>query len=259
MRACSARLVDQDLADRRARSSVLRSSRASRLHPRRSSTIPGTATTSSPRTTSGQSVALGARDLRVDEHVLDLLPCGRRAGRPGRQPRTLRPGSSIRCVDRPSDAPAAHRALLEREPVVLAHGADAAAEVGAARTARRRAARAASARAPAAARPLVGERERCSRAAAGWSRLRAAGGSRRGSARACVSAFERVARGSRGRVAAVRLGLLAPERQQRPDDAVLARGLIPRVARSRRAGRGRSRPGRRRCARWRGAGRDASE
>ena len=57
-------------------------------------------------------------------------------------------------------------------------------------------------------------------------------------------------------LAAERLGLLAPERQQRPDDAVLAPGLDPRrVAARRRAGRGSSRPGRSRCGPSRGAGR----
>src|SRR5581483_8142457 len=77
---------------------------------------------------------VGARDLRVDEHVLHLLPtaCEPVAGPPPPYLKPWEPGL---------DAPAAeldravqrNRAGLEPQAVVLAHGLDAAAEIDALR------------------------------------------------------------------------------------------------------------------------------
>ena len=103
-------------------------------------------------------------------------------------------------------------------------------------------------------RRVSSERRMFSRAA-GWMRSSSGRISPRISPRV-VAGVRRVDPELDAALAAERLRLLAPERQQRPHDAVLAPGLDPlQVAARRRAGRGSSRPGRSRCARSRAAGR----
>ena len=196
-------------------------------------------------------LAVGARDLRVDEHVLHLLAP---PGEPiARAPRAhLEPGE--RRLDRPRRPSAtrrgADRALLEPEPVVLAHRLDAAAEVDALRAGRRG--------------EQLGER----RAAAGGAPRARAGGSRRRPGGAAQQrqdlvadeaalrvrvrgvAAEREARGgSTPRSPRARAGAAGGRRRPRGAARSRSRG------RARRAGRGRSRPGRTRCGPWRAAGR----
>src|SRR3954451_19088455 len=84
-------------------------------------------------------LALGLRDLRVDEHVLDLL-------RPPGEPVTGLPASYPKASQPRTDAPPAprhlavevDRSVLEPEPLVFTHRLDAAAEVDALRACRRR-------------------------------------------------------------------------------------------------------------------------
>src|SRR3954471_2980089 len=82
----------------------------------------------------GPRLALRSRDLRVDEHVLDLLPA------PG-EPVARSPASYLKACELGFDRPRApahaalerHGGLLEPDAVVLAHGGQALAEVDAAR------------------------------------------------------------------------------------------------------------------------------
>src|SRR5215210_1341082 len=82
--------------------------------------------------------AVGARDLRVDEHVLDLPGAAGEsvAGTPTANPKPWQLGA-----DRPPAPPhlavEVHRRALEPEPTVLADGVRAAAEVDALRADRR--------------------------------------------------------------------------------------------------------------------------
>ncbi len=103
-------------------------------------------------------LALGTGDLRVDEQVLDLLP-------PPGEPVAGPPASYLKPCQLRANAPRppAHlagevdRAVLEPEPVVLAHRLDAAAEIDALRARpARRAARRARARASRACRAHEG-------------------------------------------------------------------------------------------------------
>ena len=220
------------------------------------STIPGTATTSSPAHDERPGLALGPRDLRVDEHVLELLPAARRAGRPGASsaPRGLRartrssrgPSGRGRERDRVCSSETRSYSRTALRPL---------AEVE--RASCRRSSRAASSSSFGGRVPRRGGAGSARRA--GWSRRRSGRSSSRIRPRS-VSGFEESLRNVEAFGAAVGLGLLAPEREQRADDAVLAPRLDPPGAsRSRRAGRGRSRPGRRRCGRSRAADPVASE
>ena len=252
MRALQRVLVDEHLGD-----GPLELSRA---HASTSgcSTMPGNGDDLVAAHDERPRLALGARDLRVDEHVLDLLL-------PAREPVAGPPASHFKPFELASGSPrrpsaprrrASTGPALEPEPVVLAHRLDAAAEVDALRAGRRG--------------EQLGERGRQRLA-----RCRArAGGSRRRPG--CSAAQERqdlVADQAALRVGvdestrkaspsarAVGRGLLAPERQQRVHDAVVAaRRDAGRRCRARRAGRGSSRPGRRRCGPLRAAGRHATE
>ena len=115
------------------RSSSVWLTRAPPSHPG-ASTSPGTATTSSPADDERPGLAFGARDLRVDEHVLHLLAA------PG-EPVARAPASYLKAWELGFDRPRApaDRALerdgrlLEPDAVVLAHGREALAEVDAAR------------------------------------------------------------------------------------------------------------------------------
>ena len=192
------------------------------------STIPGTATHLVAADDERPAFTVGARDLGVDEHVLDLL---RAAGEPVAGP----PPANHKAWELGADAPPA--------PLDLAVELDRA----------RARARAGRARAP------PGGRRRGRRGA----RRRGCRAARRAPAASCAAsssdaqdvlagrrmdpleqrqdlAADQPARRAGVRrvdperdaaLAAERLGLLAPERQQRPDDAVLAARLDPlRVA-----------------------------
>ena len=187
MRAWSRVLVDEDLADAALELSARHGSRVTPSH----STIPGTATTSSPRTTSGHP-SRSERGILASTNTSWIFFDRPASRSPGRHPRTLSPGSSA--VDAPG-APAhlaveVDRRPLEPEAVVLAHRLDAAAEVDALRARpARRAARRARAAASAAPRARAGR----SRARPGGA-ARAAAGSRAGSGRAPCRAFEESSR-----------------------------------------------------------------
>ena len=98
--------------------------------PRRPRRYLATATTSSPRTTSGQALALRARHLRIHEQVLHLhasfRPAGRRPASRARRGRAAR-DSIVQAPQR--TAPLAPLVLLQPHLVVLAHRPDAGAEV----------------------------------------------------------------------------------------------------------------------------------
>ena len=109
MRPLERVLVDEDLADARIELRL--------AHPRAASTpgastSPGTATTSSSPHDERPRLALGARDLRVDEHVLDLLaaPASRSPGRHGSYLKAWVVESHCQ-----STAPQRDRAALERD------------------------------------------------------------------------------------------------------------------------------------------------
>ena len=92
--------------------------------------MPGTATTSSPRTTSGHD-SRSERGIFASTNrswIFFFLPASRS---PGLQPRTLSPASSERILHAPHRHLAGEidRAVLEPEPVVLAHRLKAAAEI----------------------------------------------------------------------------------------------------------------------------------
>ena len=184
------------------------------------SAMPGTHTTSSPETTSGHVVPLVTRHLRVHEQILHLLaPACEPVARPSRA--DLEPGEVA--LDSP-------RAELDRalqpERVVLADRADAAAEVGGLRARRRREELEERvlerSRKP---RPLSCEREQ----------VLVGAGMQAAQERQDLVPDEPALRvGVRGVHperepvrAAVLLRLLAPDRQQRADDAVLAAHLDP--------------------------------
>ena len=162
---------------------------------------------------------------------------------PGRHPRTLSPG------ERGLDPPVA-----PRRPRRAARPAPTRARGGRARARparRRRGRRAASRRARRAARRAPAASSAARRARAGGSRARPDGccsSSGRISSRISprtVSGVRRVGPPLEPALAAERLRLLAPDAEQRAHDAVLAPDLDPlRRRRSRRAGRGSSRPGR---------------
>src|SRR5581483_3974272 len=167
--------------------------------------------------------AVGARDLRVDEHVLDLL---RAAGEPvaGPPPAYLKPWPLRGDAPRPPAHLAVERdrPLLEPKPVVLAHRLDAAAEVDALRGGR--------------GVEQLGERGRqhaalVERAQDVLPRRRVEPLEERQQLvpdeSALRVAVRRVAPEGEAPLAAVGLRLLAPHREQRPDDAVLAPRLDP--------------------------------
>ena len=170
-------LLDQDLPDRLARpliasTSPLLPSRA----PRRS---PAPRPPRSPATTSGQSSrsALGTFASTNRSCTFLRRPASRS---PGRRARTSSPGRSR--LDRPG--PPLARLPSSRSVLVLADGADAAAEVGRLRPPRgSRAARRACARACAGA-SAARRRARGATCAPAGRAARAAAGSRRGSGRA---------------------------------------------------------------------------
>ena len=83
--------------------------------------------------------AVGARDLRVDEHVLDLLRAAGEpvAGPPSAYSKAWRARERMRHPPQRDLAVELDRAALEPEAVVLAHRLDAAAEVDALRADRR--------------------------------------------------------------------------------------------------------------------------
>ena len=143
---------------------------------------------------------------------------------PGRRVRT---SSSGVLRSRSSRAPSGRARASSEIAVVLAHRPDPPAQIDATWSRRaRRAARAGSPPSRAAAEDARRRGARCSAPPPG-----AAGGaaarSPPGSGRAACSRFDESVRNARPALAAVRLGLLAPERQQRTDDAVLAAGLDP--------------------------------
>ena len=224
MRAWSGVLLDQDLADAVLELGVIGSHPPHAAHdafPAGRLGDPRHATTSSPRDDERPAVALGSRHLRVHEHILHLLRAAREpVARPaGADDETRRASLSSR------HGPAA-RPRPRAAAVVLAHGPHAAAEVGAAscrratRGARRASPRAragAAARSSASARRFaLGARMEPSQQrqdlVADQPALRVGGStSRRGTRAPCSRA--------------VRLRLVAPEREQRAHDAVLAARL----------------------------------
>ena len=241
-------------APRRRRARAQPCSSRSRARTPGVSTRPGTATTSSPRTTSGHASRSRPGHLGVDEHVLQLLaPPGEPIARP--PGRTSRPGS---VATRSSTAPQRTGPCSR-----LSSSYSRTARIPPPRSAclravaRSRAARGACARASrgrrAARRPREREHVLARPRDASSAQQRQDLVADQAPLRVRVRAVARgTASPSRG---AVGLGLLAPEREQRADDAVLAPRLDARAARrSRRGGRGRSRPGRRRCGRSRAAG-----
>src|SRR5262249_11807446 len=171
----------------------------------------------------GPRFALGAGDLGVDEHVLDLLaPAGEPVARP---PATYLKACQLG-LDRPS-APANRaverdRAAFEPRPVVLSDELDAVAEIEPLRADRR------------SDQLRNGRLQR-------WPSLERSQEVRgRGRMKLPQERQDLLADHSAGRVAvaairavlepvraAVRLGLLAPERQQRAHDTVLALRLDP--------------------------------
>ena len=169
------------------------------------------------------AVTVGARDLGVDEHVLHLL---RAAGEPVAGPpppysKAWQPRFDAPRLPRRPGRSRSTRPRLEPQPVVLAHRLHAAAEVDALRAdRRRRAARRAPAASSAARRARAGR----SRAPRDGSARAAAATSSRIRPRS-VSAFDESLAPLEAALAAVRLGLLAPDAEERPDDAVLAPDL----------------------------------
>ena len=185
--------------------------------------------------------------------------CARPASRsPARQPRTRRPGRSrLEHASRPSGpgrrarpAPArARRGRTRARRRGRPRGRRAASPAGgdAGRRARARPARGSSAGGS--------RRARMFRSAAGWRRRSSGTISWRMRPRTRV-VVRRVDAEGEPLGAAVRLGLVAPDGEERAHDAVVApHADAGRRRRSTRAGRGSSRPGRRRCGPWRAAGR----
>ena len=175
--------------------------------------------------------AVGARDLGVDEHVLHLL---RAAGEPvaGPPPPYLKPWQRpSRCATAPhSTSPRARPGRCSSQSRSCSRTAC----TPPPRSTRleppaRRAAR----RAPAAASGAPRARAGCSRARRDGC-ARAAAGSRRRIRPRTVSAFDESVRQLEPALAAERLGLLAPDAEQRPHDAVLAAHLDPLRAAARR-------------------------
>ena len=179
-------LVDQDLADRPARARS--ATRGTRLDPL-GLDDPGHRDDLVAAHDERPAFAVGARDLGVDEHVLDLL---RAAGEPVAGP----PSADDKAWQLGADAPPPQRDLaveLDRA-AARARAGRARARPGRRRRGRRassRPARRAARRAPAAACGARRARAGCSRAPPDGS-ARAAAGSRRGSAPRVVAGVRRV-------------------------------------------------------------------
>ena len=224
-------------------------------HVRRS-TMPGTATTSSPRTTSGHASRSerGTFASTNTSCTFFLRPASRSPGSPAAylkawHARRDRPRAPAHLARRARPAPRSSQTRsYSRTRLHAAAEVERASSPRARRAARR--ARAASC----GARPRGGARF-ASRA--GVELLAGAAGSRSRIRPRFVSRFDESTRNVEALGAAVRLGLVAPARRaaggrRRPRGARL---IAVRRRRSRRGGRGRSRPGRRPCARSRAAGR----
>ena len=180
--------------------------------------------TSSPRTTSGQP-SRSERGIFASTNTSWIFFERPASRSPARHPRTLRPGSVERMRQPPNATSPVELdgARLEPEPVVLAHRLDAAAEVDPLRAA---GASSSSASAGGIVRRSSSARRMFSRAP-GWICSSSGRISARSSPR-IVSAFDESSAEGEPALAAERLGLLTPERQQRPNDAVLAPRLDPR-------------------------------
>ena len=179
-----------------------------------------------------------------------------RGGRPGRQVRTSSPGRSEAIVQRARSAtgPCSSQRGRTRAP----HGCRGR---GRPPSCRRRSPASSTQRPLERARQArlvsaLGEREQV-RARPRVERFEERQDLRRGSGRAsCRCSSCRAAVREAGGARSTPRVSSRQSVEQRPHDPVLAPGLDPaRDGRSRRAGRGRSRPGPRRCGRWRGAGR----
>ena len=221
-------LLDEDLADGLLELGLRHCPRS--FHARTAfsqpgaSTIPGTATTSSPETTSGH-VSRSARGTFASTRTSCTFFERPASRSPGRRVRTIEAFPLALEAPRPEAD-----ATVEADRVVLADGTDAAPEVGgpSCRRSRRGALRAS-------ARDRRGRRGRSSASA---SRFRSAPGcSCRSSGRISsrisprfVSAFDESTRYASPCLLAVRDRLLAPDVEERTNDAVLA----PRLDRLRR-------------------------
>src|SRR5207253_4170441 len=177
-----------------------------------------------PAPDEGPRLALRAGNLRIDEHVLDLLPpSGQTVARP--------PGSHSKAWQVGGDPPRSpadlaaqlHRSVLEPEPVVLADGLQPAAEIDALRAG--------------GGRQQLRDRGRQQRALVERAEEVLVGGrvqppEQRQDLVADQAALRLRVRGVDAEVEllgpAVGLRLLPPEREQWADDAVLAAHLDPR-------------------------------